>query len=77
MSEYIPNQINKEQLIEIIREKMLSKHNNITENQRKKFKKSLSSQSGNNVKDFLVELLLIETNKVNHLENELYKLRKI
>jgi hypothetical protein len=77
MSEYIPNQINKEQLIEIIREKMLSKHNNITENQRKKFKKSLSSQSGNNVKDFLVELLLIETNKVNHLENELYQLRKI
>ena len=77
MSEFIPNQINKEQLIEIIREKMLSKHNNITENQRKKFKKSLSSQSGNNVKDFLVELLLIETNKVNHLENELNQLRKI
>jgi hypothetical protein len=77
MSEYIPNQINKEQLIEIIREKMLSKHNNITEDQRKKFKKSLSSQNGNNVKDFLVELLLIETNKVNHLEYELYQLRKI
>jgi len=77
MSEFIPNQINKEQLIEIIREKMLSKHNNITENQRKKFKKSLSSQNGYNVKDFLVELLLIETNKVNHLENELYQLRKI
>ena len=77
MPEFIPNQINKEQLIEIIREKMLSKDNNITENQRKKFKKSLSSQNGNNVKDFLVELLLIETNKVNHLENELYQLRKI
>ena len=77
MSEYIPNQINKEQLIEIIREKMLSKHNNITEDQRKKFKKSLSSQNGNNVKDFLVELLLIETNKVNHLEYELNQLRKI
>jgi len=77
MPDYIPNQINKEQLIEIIREKMLSKHNNITENQRKKFKKSLSSQGGNNVKDFLVELLLIETNKVNHLEHELHKLRKI
>jgi len=77
MSEFIPNQINKEQLIEIIREKMLSKHNNITEDQRKKFKKSLSSQNGNNVKDFLVELLLIETNKVNHLEYELYQLRKI
>jgi len=77
MPEYIPNQINKEQLIEIIREKMLSKHNNITEDQRKKFKKSLSSQNGNNVKDFLVELLLIETNKVNHLEHELYQLRKI
>ena len=77
MSEFIPNQINKEQLIEIIREKMLSKDNNITENQRKKFKKSLSSQNGNNVKDYLVELLLIETNKVNHLEYELYQLRKI
>ena len=77
MPDYIPNQINKEQLIEIIREKMLSKDNNITENQRKKFKKSLSSQGGNNVKDFLVELLLIETNKVNHLEHELHKLRKI
>jgi len=77
MPEYIPNQINKEQLIEIIREKMLSKDNNITENQRKKFKKSLSSQNGNNVKDFLVELLLIETNKVNHLEYELNQLRKI
>jgi len=77
MSEFIPNQINKEQLIEIIREKMLSKHNNITEDQRKKFKKSLSSQNGNNVKDFLVELLLIETNKVNHLEYELNQLRKI
>jgi len=77
MPDYIPNQINKEQLIEIIREKMLSKNNNITENQRKKFKKSLSSQAGNNVKDFLVELLLIQTNKVNHLEHELHKLRKI
>ena len=77
MQDYIPNQINKEQLIEIIREKMLSKDNNITENQRKKFKKSLSSQGGNNVKDFLVELLLIQTNKVNHLEQELHKLRKI
>ena len=77
MPDYIPNQINKEQLIEIIREKMLSKDNNITENQRKKFKKSLSSQGGNNVKDFLVELLLIQTNKVNHLEHELHKLRKI
>jgi hypothetical protein len=77
MLDYIPNQINKEQLIEIIREKMLLKDNNITENQRKKFKKSLSSQAGNNVKDFLVELLLIQTNKVNHLEHELHKLRKI
>ena len=77
MPNYIPNQINKEQLIEIIREKMLSKDNNITENQRKKFKKSLSSQGGNNVKDFLFELLLIQTNKVNHLEQELHKLRKI
>jgi hypothetical protein len=77
MPSYTPNQITKDEMIEIIREKMLSKSNNITENQRKKFKKSLSSQNGNNVKDFLVELLLIQTNKVNHLEYELHKFRKI
>ena len=77
MSSRDPNQITKDELIEIIREKMLSKDNNITENQRKKFKKSLSSQNGNNVKDFLVELLLIEKNKVNHLEYELEKLKEI
>lgn len=80
MPSYTPNQITKDEMIEIIREKMLSKSNNITENQRKKFKKSLSSQNGNNVKDFLVELLLIQTNKVNHLEYELQvnsKFRKI
>jgi hypothetical protein len=78
MPSYTPNQITKDKMIEIIREKMLSQSNNITENQRKKFKKSLSPHqvAGSNVKDFLVDLLLIETNKVNHLEFELKSMKK-
>lgn len=76
MPSYTPNQITKDQMIEIIREKMLSQSNNITENQRKKFKKSLSSQGGNNVKDFLVDLLLTTQNRLNHLEYQFYSMKK-
>ena len=76
MPSYTPNQINKDEMIELIRESMLSNHNNITEGQRKKFKKSLSSQGGNNVKTFLVDLLLIKQNKLNHLEYEHNQMKK-
>jgi len=72
---YTPNQITKDEMIELIREKMLSTSNNITEGQRKKFKKSLLSQDGNNVKTFLVDLLLINQNKLNHLEYEYDKMK--
>jgi len=76
MPSYTPNQINKDEMIEIIRDRMLSTGNNITEGQRKKFKKSLSSQGGNNVKTFLVDLLLIKQNKLNHLEYEHNQMKK-
>ena len=72
---YTPNQITKDEMIELIGEKMLSTSNTITEGQRKKFKKSLLSQDGNNVKTFLVDLLLINQNKLNHLEYEYDKMK--
>tara|TARA_R100001591_G_C4329782_1_gene177774 strand:- start:815 stop:1090 length:276 start_codon:yes stop_codon:yes gene_type:complete len=78
MPSYTPNQITKDEMIEIIREKMLSQSNNITENQRKKFKKSLSPHqvAGSNVKDFLVDLLLTTQNRLNHLEYEFASMKR-
>ena len=78
MPSYTPNQITKDEMIEIIREKMLSQSNNITENQRKKFKKSLSPHqvAGSNVKDFLVDLLLTTQNRLNHLEFEFESMKR-
>ena len=73
MPSYTPNQINKDEMINRIREKMLNKNNNITSDQRKKFKGSLKNSI---VKDFLVDLLLIKENTINHQDDEIHRLRE-
>ncbi len=65
--------MDKENIILHIKEKMLFKDNNITEDMRKKFKGSLKKSP---VKDFLVDLILTKQNTIIEQENEIYRLRR-